>query len=319
MMLRKRPLPPDEPLRDLPLVEAPGSVWTSIEAALNSGEASRASRRPGFLWWQPLLAMLCIVIAAALYWGLGQRPKARWEVVRLAGAPSIGSHIIPKSGVISEGQWLETDAASKALIQVGSIGTVQVDPNSRIRLVAARSTEHRLALAQGRISAHVTAPPRLFLVDTPGSTAVDLGCAYTMDVDGAGNGVMQVTLGSVSLERDGRESLVPAGASCRMRVRVGPGTPYFADASDSLKQALTEIDFDKGGSAALATVLAQARVRDTLTLWHLLSRVNASDRFRVYSRMVALAPLPSSISSAKVLQLDAQELKHWREELAWTW
>jgi hypothetical protein len=140
-----------------------------------------------------------------------------------------------------------------------------------------------------------------------------------MDVDSAGNGVMQVTLGSVSLERDGRESLVPAGASCRTRAKVGPGTPYFDDAPDSLKQALTAIDFDKGGSGALETVLAAARVRDTLTLWHLLSRVNASDRFRVYSRMVVLAPLPNRISKTKVLQLDAQELKYWREELAWKW
>ena len=140
-----------------------------------------------------------------------------------------------------------------------------------------------------------------------------------MNVDDAGNGLVEVTLGWVSLERSGRESLVPAGASCRTRPKVGPGTPFFDDATEPFKRALTELDSGRGGSVPLETVLAAARARDTLTLWHLLSRVDARDRLRVYTRMVALAPLPNGVSEAKVLQLDAETLKHWREELAWKW
>jgi len=317
-MFRNRQLPSDEPLRDLPLVEAPGSMWASIEAAVNAGERPRVPRVRGNSWW-PAFATVALLIAGAMYWGFTHGARPGWEVVRLEGAPSVGLHHIGEKGLMAEGQWLETDASSKAVIHVGSIGTVQVDSNSRVRLVAARATEHRLALARGRISAMVTAPPRLFFVDTSSTTAVDLGCAYTMDVDDAGNGLMQVTLGWVALERNGRESLVPAGASCRTRAKMGPGTPFFDDAADSLKQALVEIDFEKGGSSALETVLSAARVRDTLTLWHLLSRVDATDRLRVYTRMVALAPLPNGIAPAKALQLDPETLKHWREELAWKW
>jgi hypothetical protein len=66
-------------------------------------------------------------------------------------------------------------------------------------------------------------------------------------------------------------------------------------------------------------VLSAARVRDTLTLWHLLSRVDGADRLRVFTRMVALAPLPNGVSPTKALQLDSETLKHWREELAWKW
>ena len=316
-MFRQRQLPSDEPLRDLPLVEAPRNLWASIDAAVNAGEKARPTRWLRGSWW-PAFAAVALSIAGA-YWGFTHGGRHRWEVVRLEGAPFLGSHHIGEKGLMAEGQWLETDSSSKAVIHVGSIGTVQVDSNSRVRLVAARATEHRLALARGRISARVTAPPRLFFVDTPSTTAVDLGCAYTMDVDDAGNGLMQVTLGWVSLERDGRESLVPAGASCRTRAKVGPGTPFFDDAADSLKKALIEIDFEKGGSTALETVLSAARVRDTLTLWHLLWRVDGADRLRVYTRMVALVPLPDGISAAKALQLDPETLKHWREELAWKW
>jgi len=315
MIFRKHQPPADDPMRDLPLVEAPESVWVSIEAALNAGEPPRVAR---FRWWQLAAAFAMVLVAAAVYWTSTHRLKPRWEVVRVEGAPSVGAQRLGGTGFMAEGQWLETDASSKAMIRVGAIGTVEVDSNSRVRLVAARPAEHRLALARGRISASVSAPPRLFFVDTSASTAVDLGCAYTMDVDDAGNGLMHVTLGSVSLEWHGRESLVPAGASCRTRAKLGPGTPFFDDAADSFKQALSEIDSGTHGTG-LETVLHSARVRDTLTLWHLLSRVDATDRRRVYDRMVALSPLPSGVSPDKALQLDAPTLKHWREDLAWKW
>jgi hypothetical protein len=60
-------------------------------------------------------------------------------------------------------------------------------------------------------------------------------------------------------------------------------------------------------------------VRDTLTLWHLLSRVDAGERARVFDRITELVPLPTGVSREKALQLDPDTLKHWREELAWKW
>jgi hypothetical protein len=60
-------------------------------------------------------------------------------------------------------------------------------------------------------------------------------------------------------------------------------------------------------------------VRDTLTLWHLLSRVDASQRGRIYDRIAALAEPPATVSREKAVALDAATLKHWREELAWKW
>jgi hypothetical protein len=77
--------------------------------------------------------------------------------------------------------------------------------------------------------------------------------------------------------------------------------------------------FDASGQG-LDAVLAAARPRDTLTLWHLLSRVaNDGDRGRVFARMTELASLPAGISRERVLALDKDALRLWREELAWTW
>ena len=140
-----------------------------------------------------------------------------------------------------------------------------------------------------------------------------------MKTDESGSGLLHVSLGWVSLEWKGRESLVPAGASCRTRPRKGTGTPYFDDASTAFQGALAEFDFSNGGSAALNLVRSESRVRDTLTLLHLLSRTDLDERLLVFDRMVQLAPLPQGVSRDKVLQLDGDTLSHWRQELSWKW
>jgi hypothetical protein len=305
----KPPISPIEP-GQLPLAEAPDAIWRSIEAALDAGVPERRTLWRARVW---VLAAASLAVIGAISWYALRPSPAAWQVARLEGSTSVDKIMV--------GEWLQTDASSRARITVGNIGVVDVEPNTRLRLVAASPTEHRLTLARGEISATVTAPPRLFLVDTPASTAVDLGCAYKIKTDESGDGVLRVTSGWVSLEWKGRESLVPAGADCRTRSKTGPGTPYFSDASENLQQALAAFDFGGGLKASdpLETILTEARVRDTLTLWHLLSRVDPAGRVRVFNRMVELVPLPASVSREKALELDPAALKSWREELAWKW
>jgi hypothetical protein len=139
-----------------------------------------------------------------------------------------------------------------------------------------------------------------------------------MHVDESGYGVLHVTLGSVSLEREGRDSFVPAGASCRMYPHAGPGTPYFADATAGFRQALE--DFDGGRPDALDTVLIEARPRDTLTLWHLLARVSSTNRARVLDRIVELEPsLAIALPREQLLNLDGKELELLKEQLGRLW
>ena len=97
------------------------------------------------------------------------------------------------------------------------IGRLDVDPGTRLRLVESREGAHRLALARGRVHALIWAPPGQFVVDTPSSRAVNLGCAYTLDVSRDGRGSIEVSAGWVAFEHDGRESFIPAGARCETR------------------------------------------------------------------------------------------------------
>jgi hypothetical protein len=256
-----------------------------------------------------LAAAIALVAIGLVVWQARRSPAA-WDVVRIG---------TPGSGPVALGEWIETSAGSRAIVRIGEIGTVEIAPNTRVQLIAARADEHRLNLARGTISAEIIAPPRLFFVETPASTVVDLGCAYTMTVDEAGEGELRVTSGWASLEWSGRESLVPAGASCPTRPSVGPGTPSFDDATPRLREALLRFDFAADRRQSIDTVLEEARPRDTLSLWHLLSRVDAPERVRIFDRMVALTPLPAGVARDKALALDPETLKLWREELAWSW
>jgi hypothetical protein len=234
----------------------------------------------------------------------------------------IGKEAISNNGQLAVGEWLETDGNSKAQIAVSSIGNVDIDENTRVRLVETQATEHRLELARGKMSARIWAPPRLFFVDTPSAVAADLGCAYTLEVDDQGASKLRVTSGWVALELKDRESIVPAEASCDTQPGVGPGTPYFDDSSSVFRESLKKVDFDPDAvarSAALTSMLADARTKDTLTLWHLLARVDGNDRVRVYEKMAALDPPPPGVTREGVLQLNQSMLDSWRDELKSIW
>lgn len=304
-------------LEELPLVEAPEAMWAPIAAAL---QESRLRRTPVVGQWRVVFAAAVVLaVIGVAYWAVTRPAGMRWEVVRLAGSPAVGAKYIRGAGQVGAGEWIETDARSSASIKVGEIGSVEVAPNTRVRVVAMRPREHRFALLRGEIRAKISAPPRLFFVDTASGTAVDLGCEYTLNTDEDGFGMLRVTKGWVSFQSKGLESLVPAGASCQTRPRAGPGIPYFDDAPENLKQALARFAFEKAGNEALDMILDQARLRDTLTLWHLLSRVEAGDRGRVFDRIAALAPVPAGVSREQALKLDPETLNRWKEELAWTW
>jgi hypothetical protein len=242
-----------------------------------------------------------------------------WQVARLAGSPIVGASPLADKGKIAVGEWLETDGASRAQITVGEIGHVEVAPNTRIKLVEARQNEHRLQLAIGEMHAKIYAPPRIFFVDTPTAEAIDLGCEYTLEVDDTGTSTLRVQSGWVAFVCNGFESLVPEGARSVTRKGFAPGTPYFEDATEKFKQAINDFDFAKGGKRALKVLTKEANVRDTLTLWHLLSRVGKTERLRLYNRIVGFVPLPDDVTREGILRLDKEMLRLWKLDLEVEW
>ncbi|MBX3279982.1 MAG: FecR domain-containing protein [Acidobacteria bacterium] len=249
----------------------------------------------------------------------GRENAASMEVVSLAGLPRIETRQIDDRGRINVGEWLETGSDARARIRIAEIGRVEVEPNSRIGLLATRRTEHRLKLARGRMQASIYAPPRLFIVETPAATAIDLGCEYTLDVDESGAAHLHVTSGYVALVDGKREVIVPAGAVCRTLPGVGTGTPYFEDATAAFRFAVTRFDETKNLQQILPVLLAESRRRDTLTLWHVLQIAPEAEREAICDRMFELYGPPEGVTRAGLIALDRAMLDMYRKRLEWVW
>lgn len=293
----------------------------AFRAAQIINEQTSVPRRRHFL--RPLTAIATLVLVVAAFWIYNRYQNSTWQVISLAGVPTINAEGFDQQGSLAVGEVLETDQSSRAQIEVGKIGHVEVAPNSRVRLTSTKLTDQRLTLERGKLAATISAPPRIFFVDTPAAQTVDLGCAYTLEADESGNGVLRVTQGWVAFVLGGMEWKVPAGAACETRPEVGPGTPYFADASVEFQNELKKIDFDKGEEKTrierVERLINASRPRDTLTLFYLLYRLSGDERPKVYDKLASYTPPPAGVSREDVLKLDNKTMIEYRESLEPTW
>jgi len=316
-------------------IEPPHDLWPEIAARLDAprrveaaakptlpanGRADRSpvhlrSRRGRIRLPHALAIGLALVTVVGALWLLPRLFTPAWDVARLEGAPRVGDTPLAGTGQLQRGEWLVTDDQSRAVLNVGAIGNVEVEPNTRLQLVAASLRNHRLSLASGTIEARIAAPPRLFFVETPSALAIDLGCAYRLHVDSTGGSILHVTAGYVELQHGDRTAVVPAGSMCLTRPGHGPGTPFDEDASDAFRRALAWLDFDDGGAEALTALLAEARPLDAPTLWQLMYTIDPAERGRLYDRLVDLVSAPAGIPRDAVLRADLAAIEAWDRHL----
>ncbi len=297
--------------------------WPDASAAREFAPAE-----PGRGWWFQFAAVAACVVVIFSAWAALQGPGAPfargvgWGVEQVAGSPRVGLKTIGMSGekaTLAAGQTLETDRQSQASITVAEIGRVDIDPETRLRLLESKASRTRLKLERGTIHAFIWAPPGGFMVDTPSALAVDLGCRYTLHVDDDGRGVLRTSMGWVGFKLKGREAFIPEGAVDETRPGIGPGTPFFEDAALEFRAALTEFDFGKLSeeqrSAQLGIILANARKNDALTLWHLLSRASVADRGRVFDALNAPVPAPEGVTREGIVRGEQAMLDAWWNQL----
>jgi FecR protein len=268
----------------------------------------------------PLFALAAaIVILLGFSWRYRSAERPGLLVTRVSGTPEISARPIQNQGKLAIGRSLETTGGARATIDIGGIGQVNVEPDSRVTLVGAGSGDYRLRLDRGTLHALIWAPPGQFFVETQSATAVDLGCAFTISVDGEGIGTVRVTSGWVGFEWRGHESFIPAGATATTRPGLGPGIPHYEDTSDRFQHALVLLDLSAGSqeqrAAALHDVLTEARERDSVTLWHLLSRVEPQERDRVFDALARLVPPPSGVTRDGIRAANRQMLDAWWDAL----
>ncbi|MEO7712657.1 MAG: FecR domain-containing protein [Gemmatimonadaceae bacterium] len=261
-----------------------------------------------------------ILVATGGWYAARRRAATPWSVATVQGAPVIRSADGARSrGIVAPGGVVETDARSSAAITVGRIGRAELGPGSRLRLLGAGASEHRLSLERGTMHASIDAPPRYFLVQTASALAVDLGCVYTLSADERGNGLITVEEGEVELQHGEVRVAVLAGNSAALRNGSGPGLPFPVRASTALRRAIETYDADPDGVGALDAVLAAAGARSTITLWHLLQRERPAARERVFARLATFSPPPTAVTRERIMRGESGALQRWRTDLQPAW
>jgi hypothetical protein len=258
----------------------------------------------------PYGAIAASIVVGLLAWQLQTTPapsRTAWKVTNVAGEVSLGRRTASVASQLHTGEILKTGVAASVTVEDEDFGEIHLSPESRLRMVESRAGRQRMSLERGRMHALIWAPPSQFVVDTPAARAVDLGCEYDLAVDADGNGFLEVETGWVAFQFRARESFIPAGAACRTTKHRGPGVPFYKDAPARLLTALEHFE-SAGDAESLQHVIASARPKDGLTLWHLLTRVSGGRRAQVFDRFASLVALPPAVDRERVLDNDPHML-----------
>lgn len=242
---------------------------------------------------------------------------AYWQVEKISGSPLIGTEKLDGFGTIKAGDWLITDDNSKAKVHVGTVGEMEVDPGTRLRLLEIKDTQYKIQLDRGTIKASIWAPPELFNVQTPSASVIDLGCSCTLEVNEIGSSYLQVTAGWVALESGNKKVIVPSGAVCQARLGKGPGTPYFKDASKKFIDALERFDFKNESDSTLDIVLNEAHKKDAISLLNLLPDANPKQRDLIFNRLQELVPIPGGVAYEGIMRGSKAMIEVWWESLGY--
>lgn len=290
------PVPDDDASADGYLWDGRGPVdpqLAALEAALRPLDTTRAApddqlaaRRRRRRWTIGVLGVAAAAAAAVVLW-----PRAAPACARAHGFAFVATGAAARCdgatmarGELAPGARLDTGDAEVALT-ISDIGAAQVAPGSRLALRRSGPREHVLALERGALHARVTAPPRLFVVETPAATAVDLGCEYTLQIGDGGDGALEVRSGYVELSSSAGPVVVPAGYRAAITPGQGAGLPLRTDAPAALRDL-------RRGAIPTAAALAAARPTDALTLVHAALALDAAARGPLLARLAALWPMP---------------------------
>lgn len=241
--------------------------------------------------WLPGAVAACLVAGVAL-----------WQAASVA--PPAATAWRYEDRALTSGEVVTTGVGESKRVWADGFGQVELAPMGEMRILESRPGRHRFDLRSGTMHAFILAPPGEFVVDTPSSRAVDLGCQYTLSVDRRGDGTLDVETGWVAFLHGGVESFVPAGARCLTRRESGPGIPFYRDAPEGLVEAAKRF-VETRSESALREILDNARERDALTVWHVMTRTQGRQRGLAFERFGQLVSVPAEVTPERIARGDA--------------
>ncbi len=272
--------------------------------------------------WHRIAVAAAVILMAAIagLYGYTQFQEAG-HILRVA--TDVRLVAVDEGRLLHENEWFDATASSRKLRLENSetwLGEFTLDPGSRLQARQIRDELAQLYLHKGRMEAFVylDAQPRFVQTATPATNCVDLGCEYVLTVDETGDSVVEVTMGRVAFEDNGREVYVPYDATCRASKAHGAGTPRYLDAPQRLLSALDVFDsaHDTHGSQRLELckkVLAAVPTSDRrhcLSVFHFLQDREALVAEAAREWLVTHV-VPRSLQNNRSKMKDYLETNYW--------
>lgn len=212
--------------------------------------------------------------------------------------PDMNAHATPSRFAPNQvlGHQASIQAIEETYLTLDGLGSVSLAPGSILRVLAKQHGVTRVALQNGRLHARVTAPPRLFVVDTPLATAVDLGCEYTLTTT-THHTVLRVISGSVEMQlppelqaQIGTHVVrVPERFELQLAPAARGAVPTHDRASSPMREAIAA--FAKAPVASVPALVAHATPFDGVTLWAAVTQLSPTQPGLREARKALLTPL----------------------------
>ncbi|MEO8210151.1 MAG: FecR domain-containing protein [bacterium] len=239
-----------------------------------------------------------------------------WKVANVQGSPLIGDVAMQGVDSIKEGQFITTNDSSRAELIIANLGSVLIEPNSKVIFVKSGEGNNRILVEYGTIDADMNSKQKTFFVEMPSAVASDMGGEYTLTIDSTGDGLVYVKSGKVEVQADNSKgAIIPAGNLVVTRKDLGVGTPFNENSSDKFKNALFNLDFGKCGGACVRTLLNSAKMSDAVTLVNLIEKVDNEYKDDVYSRVAKFVAPPRAIHNDSIPFIDEEELNEWIDKI----
>ena len=205
-------------------------------------------------------------------------------------------------------------------LDLGRYGEVVAEAGAKVHVVRIDEELHKLRLDRGTIHASITAKarPRLFQVETPATTCIDLGCRYTLTVDDSGMSHVKVDTGRVAFHDGTREVFIPQGASGKAARGRAPFTPIYDNASKALRDAVEAFDAAPVGKRSewAESVAKQVKnSQDGLVAWHLLQDPEEGVVTAARAALLEITRPECGVPRPK----DPASLREWRDSLFPDW
>lgn len=214
--------------------------------------------------------------------------KPVWWIYAIAASAALGCFLTWKLWPAAQSDWTmngKTIAMNRVIhlsekteLEVGHIGRVRFEAGSRFRILQSSPASEVMELLEGKFDAFIIADPYVFQVQTPTAKLDDLGCAYEVSVDKAGNGRVSVTSGWVRVNAQKQESLVRQGY---------------------------EVDLVKGQAPSIPRRILLSSTKDPLQLLHRLWREsNPQKRAEAFDQLASIYPPPAGVTRERALAGD---------------